>query len=298
MNKLLLLAAVLCTLHTEAQNKKRFAYYLNNKLESVPKSKANIFGAGIMEDGVLKLTCYASKDKTLLFTAHFLDSSLAVMQGLFTTYHSNGDVAEEGYYEANNKEGVWQKWDTLGQLTDSVRYKADKVMQKVQWGYAKQGVLSYKVTTDSVAGTFQAIDYDGFANITRMVELKGQRGLLTTYGKEGVTTDSLFIGEKQSAEFPGSDNSWQRYLEKNLDANVPVRMNAPAGVYQVKVRFIVSTDGTLEDITPLTSHGYGMENEVIRILKNGPKWTPALRQGRNVRSYRIQPVTFVVQEEK
>ena len=37
-----------------------------------------------------------------------------------------------------------------------------------------------------------------------------------------------------------------------------------------------------------------MEEEVIRVIKKGPKWVPAVQYGRNVKAYRIQPVTLVV----
>ncbi len=41
----------------------------------------------------------------------------------------------------------------------------------------------------------------------------------------------------------------------------------------------------------------GMEEEAVRVIKNGPKWTPALQNGRNVNAYRRQPITFQVNEE-
>jgi ATP-dependent DNA helicase DinG len=42
---------------------------------------------------------------------------------------------------------------------------------------------------------------------------------------------------------------------------------------------------------------FGMEEEAIKIIKRGPKWTPALQNGRNVNAYRRQPITFVVEEQ-
>jgi periplasmic protein TonB len=37
-----------------------------------------------------------------------------------------------------------------------------------------------------------------------------------------------------------------------------------------------------------------MEEEVIRLLKNSPRWKPAIQFGRNVKAYRKQPTTFMV----
>lgn len=100
------------------------------------------------------------------------------------------------------------------------------------------------------------------------------------------------------AAFPGGVDAWRLYLQQNLKANVPVKKGAPAGTYQVIVRFIVSTDGQITDVEAETDYGYGMEKEVIRIIKKGPKWLPAMQNGRNVNAYRRQPITFLVTNEK
>ena len=84
---------------------------------------------------------------------------------------------------------------------------------------------------------------------------------------------------------------------KNLKANVPVKKKAPAGTYTVVIRFIVNKDGRIRSIEPETSFGYGMEEEVMRIIKKGPKWIPAMQNGRPVNAYRRQPVTFMVEEK-
>ena len=100
------------------------------------------------------------------------------------------------------------------------------------------------------------------------------------------------------AAFPGGVDAWRLYLQQNLKANVPVKKGAPAGEYKVIVRFIVSTDGQITDVEAETDYGYGMEKEVIRIIKKGPKWLPAMQNGKNVNAYRRQPITFLVTNEK
>jgi antitoxin component YwqK of YwqJK toxin-antitoxin module len=297
MKKLLVIISVLFALTAVAQNKKRFAYYLNNSLESVPKEEATILGKGLMENGLLKLDCYAVADNMLLMTAHYTDSSLSVLEGTFTSFHPNGDTAQAGTYAASNRMGVWQKWDSLGHKTDSILYQADKAIFEAGWKYDKKGKLHYKSTVDSLADTYQAVYYDDAQKINYQVDFKGQKGIMTTYGEKGITKDSLFTRKEQEAQFPGSDVSWRMYLEKNLDSEVPVYMKAPAGIYQVKVQFIVKEDGSLVDIKTLTNHGYGMEKEVMRIMKKSPLWIPAVQYGRKVKAYRLQPVTFVVQEK-
>ena len=115
--------------------------------------------------------------------------------------------------------------------------------------------------------------------------------------------DSLDMGtaifEKVDVEatFSGGERAWRKYLEQNLNPNVPVENGAPIGIYMVVVQFIVDKSGAVSDIKALTNFGYGMEQEVIRIMKQSPVWTPANQNHRTVKAYRKQPITFVVEDE-
>jgi protein TonB len=109
--------------------------------------------------------------------------------------------------------------------------------------------------------------------------------------------NKVFEKVEIEAAFPGGEGAWRKYLERNLNANTPVDNGAPEGSYTVWVQFIVDKEGNISDVKPLTSHGYGMEDEAAKIIKKGPKWTPAQQNGRQVKAYRKQPITFVVQAE-
>jgi protein TonB len=63
------------------------------------------------------------------------------------------------------------------------------------------------------------------------------------------------------------------------------------------IQFVVDKDGNLSNMKALTHHGYGMEQEVLRVLLKSPKWLPAIQDGRQVKAYRKQPVTFQITEE-
>jgi hypothetical protein len=98
------------------------------------------------------------------------------------------------------------------------------------------------------------------------------------------------------AEFIGGMKGWVRYLEINLDSNVPIRNGAPNGIYSVTVSFTVLDDGSLSDIIAENDPGYGTKEEAIRILKNSPKWKAAVRNG-NIVSYRHrQAIVFGVKD--
>jgi protein TonB len=99
------------------------------------------------------------------------------------------------------------------------------------------------------------------------------------------------------ASFPGGEKEWTKFLQRNLNANVPVDNGAQAGKYTVWIQFIVDKEGNVSDIKPLTNQGFGMEDEAMRVLRKVPKWTPAQQNGRYVKAYRKQPITFIVEEQ-
>ena len=110
--------------------------------------------------------------------------------------------------------------------------------------------------------------------------------------------ERIFEKVEIESSFPGGNKAWIIFLQKNLNPNIPIDKKAPAGTYTVIVQFVVGLDGSITEITPLTNHGYGMENEVVRILQLSPKWNVAEQEGKKVKTYRKQPVTFVVAEEE
>jgi len=117
--------------------------------------------------------------------------------------------------------------------------------------------------------------------------------------EEKKTEDENHIFEKVEIEasFDGGPAAWRKYLEKNLRADVATENAAPAGTYTVNVRFVVGKDGQISDVRALSTHGYGLEEEAVRVIKKGPKWRPGNQNGRAVNSYHTQPITFSVVEE-
>ena len=110
------------------------------------------------------------------------------------------------------------------------------------------------------------------------------------------TTKKIFERVEVEASFPGGDIAWKKFLQENLRADVPLKSKAPAGAYTVWIQFVVDTKGKLSDLKPLTNHGYGMEAEILRVIRKSPKWVPAIQSGNPVRAYRKQPVTFIIED--
>ncbi len=108
------------------------------------------------------------------------------------------------------------------------------------------------------------------------------------------TDDKTFQKVEEEAQYPGGVKAWMALISENMNAQVPVDNDAPAGTYMVIVKFIVDKSGVVRDVVAETNFGYGMEREAIRVIKLSGKWKPAIQNGRPVNAYRRQPIGFVV----
>ena len=109
--------------------------------------------------------------------------------------------------------------------------------------------------------------------------------------------DKVFTVVQIPAEFPGGTSAWSRYLERNLNRDIPVENGAPPARYTVVVAFTVSKTGAISDVAAENDPGYGTKAEAIRVITKGPSWKPAVQNGRNVIYRHKQAITFVVSEE-
>ena len=138
---------------------------------------------------------------------------------------------------------------------------------------------------------------------------KAKNGAVEIYTKDGITqltrtsnladtvpykSNDVFVKAETQASIGSSE--WRRFLERHLQPVVEqaAKKGAVPGTYTVMAKFIVERDGSLSEIRAIKDPGYGLGAETVALLKNSPKWTPATQNGREVRSYHTQPITFVI----
>jgi protein TonB len=93
------------------------------------------------------------------------------------------------------------------------------------------------------------------------------------------------------ASFPGGMTQWARFLNKNL-RYPDEAMNLGLGG-TVVVQFVVDLDGNVSDVKAISGpEAGGMREEAERVIRRSGKWVPAVQNGRHVKAYRRQPVTF------
>lgn len=109
--------------------------------------------------------------------------------------------------------------------------------------------------------------------------------------------EKIFTVTQEPASFPGGQDAWLQYLQKNLDRDKPVEKGAGPGTYRVDLSFIVDQDGDIKDVVALNNPGYFTKDEAIRVMLSSPKWNPAKQNGRIVTSMVKKSITFKVSEE-
>ncbi|AHF18077.1 energy transducer TonB [Niabella soli] len=104
--------------------------------------------------------------------------------------------------------------------------------------------------------------------------------------KKDANGDTIFRKTTTDPVFPFGSDSCARFLNKNINPAMPKKLGAPAGTYLVDVRLVVSKKGGISQLTALTKNGYGMEKEVVRVVKKLKQFKPAELNGRNVAAYK------------
>jgi TonB family protein len=84
------------------------------------------------------------------------------------------------------------------------------------------------------------------------------------------------------AEPIGGKKAYDKYLESNLKYPEEALTNKIKG--KVGIEFTVDLDGSLKDFQVIKKLGYGCEEEVIRLIKEGPKWTPSTEDNKPTES--------------
>ncbi|HTI94831.1 MAG TPA: TonB family protein [Puia sp.] len=111
--------------------------------------------------------------------------------------------------------------------------------------------------------------------------------------KQKITEDyeKTFVKVEIESEYPGGAAAWLRYLNKNFRYPEDALNNEIQGT--VVVQFIVDKEGAVSDVQAISGPEQGgLREEAIRVIRNSGLWTPAIQNGRKVRSYKKQPVIF------
>lgn len=102
--------------------------------------------------------------------------------------------------------------------------------------------------------------------------------VVTGYGASNEADDAENF---EFAQPSGGRKAFKQYLEEKMQYPDRAIENKVEG--KVTIEFSVDTNGQLDEFKVLKGIGYGCDDEVIRLVKQGPRWSPSKRNSQPVK---------------
>ncbi len=106
--------------------------------------------------------------------------------------------------------------------------------------------------------------------------------------------DKTFTKVETESQYGDSPNDWGKFLYKTLVYPQEAQDNEIQGT--VVVQFIVDKEGNVSNVEAISGPNE-LRAEAIRVIKKSGKWKPAIQNGRQVKSYKKQPITFKLETQ-
>jgi TonB family protein len=101
--------------------------------------------------------------------------------------------------------------------------------------------------------------------------------------------DVIFTKVENEADYPGGQPGWSNYLMTHLKyPESAVKKNIQGTVV---VQFIVDQEGKVSDVKAI-SGPKELQEASIKVIKESGNWTSATQNGRKVKAYKKQPITY------
>ena len=220
---------------------------------------------------VSSLSMFAQKVSNI--TAEQIGQSIKISYELET----NSTCIISLYYTNDSLE-VWQ--GPLQKVTGDIGGGVSSGLNEIKWNVTDE--LS-KLCGYDIKFKIEAVDeYNEMPPIT---EETSNNSLAAN------ASDKVFTYIEQMPQFPGGESAMyqfirmnMRYPQKAIDANISGK---------VFVNVVIDENGYVADVKVLRGIGGGCDEEVIRVIKAMPRWTPGKESGQNVRvSFNIPPISF------
>lgn len=110
------------------------------------------------------------------------------------------------------------------------------------------------------------------------------------YSSQDINVVRDFSRVDSLPEFAGGLAEWLVHLDENMVyPTQAIKANASG---RVILKFVVTQDGTIENIEIVRSVEQSLDEEAVRLLKASPKWKPGMQNGRAVKVSYTMPIFF------
>lgn len=158
--------------------------------------------------------------------------------------------------------------------------------------YKEDGKLDY--TTEYVDGKLIDKTYFYKSGNKKSWMSYTDKGVQLTKGWDEAGKEIKNYVVERQAQFKGGMDGWKKYLEKNLNVNIPAAVGAPPGNYEVRIQFVVDKEGLPTNLkavsVPAKCKACGAE--ALRVFRESPKWEPAILNNEPVTYEAVETITF------
>lgn len=259
MNRLLLPLALFLCFRSMAQYKTEHLFYYDVSGRQVKPKEATLMRQLVqLNDTLWETNLYpTNKPRTISFQCSTDDGRL--LNGRYITYDAVGHADTIGYYSAGKRVGIWLINTDLqhgGMMIAKQFYSNGELL----W---QKDTVRLNQERDSLRGRSPAEE------IRTKVEIE--------------------------STFPGGAAAWLRYMNKNLRYPDEAVEKKLMGI--TVVGFVVDTTGDVEPTSLWLdrSVAYSIDKESLRCISQSGQWTPAIQDGKAVRSYKKQPIIYKLQ---
>jgi periplasmic protein TonB len=105
--------------------------------------------------------------------------------------------------------------------------------------------------------------------------------------------DEIRLTVQIESEYPGGISAWLRFLTKNLPKYYTDDLVERGVQGRVIVQFVVDKEGNVSNVQGIEGPAE-LRTIAETVIRKSGKWTPAIQEGRQVKSYKRQPVIFAL----
>lgn len=185
-------------------------------------------------------------------------------------------------------------------MYDSIQYVLDnKTLEHFPHNLAPERIASITVIKGGNQEAIRAYGYKaagGVIIIKTKPEGASFTGTVVQFDSSADADNKIFTKVEIESSFPGGDHAWSEYVKTTLVKHMDELQQAGVSG-SCDMQFVVDKEGHISDVQALTMKGSTLAKICIDALAGGPKWNPAIQNGRKVTSFRHQKITFSLASE-
>lgn len=311
---ILLLLILVYTTHLFGQSD-TVIVFLDREGKPSAEQRAIRYAIQTKEKDHWKKVVFDYADDKPVFGAYYSDAACTQFDGPYTAFNKENKVIQKGRYLNNKKTGVWLGYADDGKMNDSAFYKDGFIYGLSLTWHSNGTVHDSLVFGENGNGACRSYWSDGNAKASGKYVNGKKDGLWTYHHKNGIkcqevnyqadsalnytcydergnlqTKDCIY---EREANFKGDERAWINYLTGKLSTARLPKAYYDGKIYgTIYIQFIVDKEGKVTDVKALNSINPALDEIAKNIIRQSPRWEPAVQYNRTVNAYRKQPVTF------